>query len=153
MIRLAVSAFACCLVLVAFGARDARAIAQSAWDQAKVTAIAKELVDATVAAQDTINKEPFTSAQSTNYYRLKQHARRIRNEARELHSMLQNGEGHDQTVGVYENLLSEIERTRVTASNVHVTSNVTERVRAAREVLERLAPYYDTRPLGPPLAP
>jgi hypothetical protein len=56
-------------------------------------------------------------------------------------------------VGVYENLLSEIERTRVTASNVHVTSNVTERVRAAREVLERLAPYYDTRPLGPPLAP
>lgn len=148
-----VSMLAVALVLAALGARDAGAIAKSAWDQKAVTALAKEFAAAAVAAEDIIRKEPYQAPQATNYHRLRQHARRIKNEARELEAMLSAGSGHDETLGVYENLLSEIERTRVTATKVFVTESVTERIRAARAVLEKIAPYYDAEPLGPPLAP
>jgi hypothetical protein len=111
-----------------------------------VSAIAAEFAESMTAVEDIIRKEPAVEGQATNYHRLKQHARRVRQEARHLQTMLANGDGHDETVGVYEHLVAEIERARVTASKVYVTGSVSERVAAARSVLMRLAPYYDAAP-------
>jgi hypothetical protein len=135
---------AACAAALGWGdVREARAMAESPWDQAAVSAIAKEFSESMDAVDDIIRKEPAVAAQATNFHRLKQYARRIKQEARHLETMLAKGEGHDETVGVYENLVAEIERARVTASKVYVTASVSERVAAARSVLMRLAPYYD----------
>jgi len=140
-------AAACAAALAFSNVREAQAVADTPWDQGAVSAIANELDGAVTAVEDALRKEPRTvEGQATNYYRLMQHARRVRQEVRQLQTMLASGAGHDETVGVYENLVAELERTRVTASKVFVTGSVSERVAAARSVLMRLAPYYDAEP-------
>jgi hypothetical protein len=140
------------LALGAFAARDASALAKSPWDQAKVTAIAKEFADSATAVEDIVRKEPAVAAQAQEYWRLRQQLRRIKNESRELATELGAGKGHDETVGIYENLLSEILYARDSAQRLYLTGSVNDRIKAARAVLEKLAPYYDARPLPPPLA-
>ncbi len=139
------------LVFAAFAARDAGALAKSAWDQAAVTALAKEFADSATAVEDIVRKEQQTPAQAQEYWRLRQQLRRIKNEARELATELKNGKGHDETLGIYENLYSEILYARDSVQRLYLTSSVTDRIKSARAVLEKLAPYYDARPLPPPL--
>jgi hypothetical protein len=89
--------------------------------------------------------------QSQAYYRLKQMVRLLRIEARELANSLEKGEGHEQTLPTYENLMQLTRSARDDAAKVFVAQDVGERAAAVRGILNRLGPYYD--PDFPILAP
>jgi hypothetical protein len=126
----------------------------AAWDQAQVTRLAQELRTATDSLYDTFVKQPtpgLGSMQSQAYYRLKQMVRLLRIEARELANSLEKGEGHEQTLPTYENLMQLTRSARDDAAKVFVAQDVGERAAAVRGILNRLGPYYD--PDFPILAP
>ena len=110
MHRISIASF---LVLALSGA-PARGYV-TAWDQARVTEIAKQLVSATQDLYDTFYKQlPPTagSGQSREFYRLKQVTRVMKTEARELSGQLEKGEGRDQTLPSYESLMETVRRAR-----------------------------------------
>jgi hypothetical protein len=126
----------------------------AAWDQTQVTALAKQLTTGTDALYDTFVKQPppnLGSMQSHSYHRLKQMVRLLRSEARELASSLEKGEGREQTLPLYENLMQLTRSARDEAARVFVAHDVGERAATVRGVLNRLGPYYD--PDFPTLAP
>jgi hypothetical protein len=124
---------------------DARA-ELAGWDQAQVTALAKELTTATDSLYDTFLKQPTPdvgSMQSNAYYRLKQFVRMLRVQASLFARSLEDGEGREQTVWIYETLMSLARSARDDAGRVFVTRDVGERAAAVRGVLNQLGPYYD----------
>jgi hypothetical protein len=126
----------------------------AAWNQAQVTGLAKELTAATDALYDTFIKQPppsVASMQSHAYHRLKQWVRLLRAEAGELATSLEKGEGREQTLPIYENLMQLTRSARDEAGRVFVAHDVGDRASAVRGVLNRLGPYYD--PDFPALAP
>jgi hypothetical protein len=137
-----ISPLAITLVLFASGSRAELA----AWEQAEVTALAKELETATHALHDTFVKKPAAtvgSMQSQAYYRLKQEVRLLRVEARQLVASLENGEGREQTLPLYDHLMQLVRIARDDAAKTFNTQDVGERAAAVRGVLNRLGPYYD----------
>jgi hypothetical protein len=118
----------------------------AAWNQEEVTAIAQQLEQATKDLYDSFYKQPtqgIGSGQARAYLELKQQLRRIRTEARHLAAALGKGEGHDETLPIWRNLMEEVRRAQENARRVYSTGPVTERANTAREALEKLAPYYD----------
>jgi hypothetical protein len=118
----------------------------AAWDQAQVTSLAKELTTATDSLYDTFRKQPppdVGSLQTHPYYRLKQFTRMLRVQASLFARSLEDGEGREQTVWIYETLMSLARSARDDAGRVFVTSDVGERAAAVRGVLNQLGPYYD----------
>jgi hypothetical protein len=117
-----------------------------AWDQAKVTAIAKQLVSATQDLYDSFYKQlpPTTgSGQSREFYRLKQVTRVLKTEARELASNLEKGEGHEQTLPSYESLMELVRTARELGARVFATEELKQKATAVRGLLNQIGPYYD----------
>jgi len=118
----------------------------SAWDQVRVTALAKELTTATDALDDTFTKQPQPgrgSMQSQAYFRLKQLVRMINSEAQEIDHSLEKGEGREQTLPIFENLMQLARSARDDAARVFVAQDVGQRAAEVRGVLNQLGPYYD----------
>jgi hypothetical protein len=116
------------------------------WDQERVTAISTELATACSALYATFLKEPVStvgSGQMKDYHRLRQVVRRIKGDARHLSSALAKGEGYDQTLPIYENLMVMVRDAREVAKRTFTSNFVTEKAAAAGDVLRRIAPYYD----------
>ena len=116
------------------------------WNQAQVSTLAQELRTATEALYDTFLKQPTTglgSMQSQAYHRLKQMIRLLRIEARELANSLEKGEGSEQTLPIYENLMQLTRSARDDAGKVFVAHDVGDRAAAVRAILNRLGTYYD----------
>jgi hypothetical protein len=140
-------------LLLLLSAPNARA-ELAPWDQAKVTALGKELVQATNALDETFRKQPspsVASMQGDSYHRLKQFVRLLRVVSREFTDSLEKGEGREETLNIYDNLMQLARSARDEAGRVFVAHEVGERAAAVRQVLNRLGPYYD--PDFPPLAP
>ena len=139
--------------LVLLSAPNARADL-AAWDQAKVAALGKELVQATNALYETFRKQPppsVGSMQGHSYQRLKQFVRMLHVVSHEFAGSLEKGEGREETLTIYDNLMQLTRSARDEAARVFVAHDVSERAAAVRQVLNRLGPYYD--PDFPPLAP
>lgn len=120
------------------------------WDQGRVTALAAELIPACDALYDTFYNEPVASVlpgQRKDYYRLRQVVRRIKLEAMHLSSALKKGEGYDETLPVYENLMVMVRDAREGAKRIFTSNFVLEKATAAGEVLQQIAPYYDSKAL------
>jgi hypothetical protein len=120
------------------------------WDQERVTALGAELSEACNALYDTFVKEPESikgSGQSKDYYRLRQIIRRVKGEAKHLSSALAKGEGYDQTLPIYENLMTMVRDARETSQRIFTSNYVQDKAAAAGDVLRRLAPYYDPKAL------
>jgi hypothetical protein len=118
----------------------------AAWDQAKVAGFAKELETATDALYQTFLQQPppnLGSMQSESYYRLKQLVRMLHVNVDVFAKSLEEGERRDQTVWMYETLMSLARSARLEAGRVFVAKDVGERAAAVRGVLNRLGPFYD----------
>jgi len=75
----------------------------AAWDQAQVTALGKELTQASDALYETFRKQPppsVGSMQGSSYQRLKQFVRMIHVVSREFAGSLEKGEGREQTLTI-----------------------------------------------------
>ena len=120
------------------------------WDQERVTALGAELSEACNALYDTFLKEPaktLGSGQSKDYYRLRQLVRRIKTEAKHLSSALAKGEGYDQTLPIYENLMTMVRDARAIAKRTFTSNYVLDKAAATGDLLRRIAPYYDPKAL------
>jgi hypothetical protein len=120
------------------------------WDQERVTALGAELTEACDALYDTFVKEPekgIGSGQARDYYRLRQVIRRIKTEARHLSASLAAGEGYDQTLPIYENLMTMVRDARELSQRTFTSNFVLDKAAAAGDVLRRIAPYYDPKAL------
>ena len=118
----------------------------AAWDQAKVTGLAKELETTTDALYQTFLQQPppnLASMQSQSYYRLKQLVRMLHSQVGVFARSLEEGEGPDETVWIYETVTSLTRSARLEAGRVFVAKDVGERAAAVRGVLNQLGPYYD----------
>lgn len=116
------------------------------WKQEEVTAIAGQLQQATSELYDAFYRQPtqgIGSGRSRAYLELKQQLRRIRTEARQLASNLEKGEGHDETLPIYRNLMEEVRSAQENARRVYSTSPVIDKANATRELLDRLSSHYD----------
>jgi hypothetical protein len=130
---------------VLFSAAGGRA-ELAAWDQAKVTAIAKQLVPATQDLYDTFYKQlPPTagSGQNREFYRLKQVTRVMKTEARELAEQLEKGSGHEETLPSYESLMQLVRTARELGARIFATEDLKQKATAVRGLLNQLGPYYD----------
>jgi hypothetical protein len=124
----------------------------TAWDQAKVTALAKQLEDASKSLYDTFYKQPKVGAgQSRPYYRLQQDVRRLKTDARGLSRALADGKGRDETLPAYEDLMQTVRRAQDNAREVFTTKDVQDSAATARGLLNQISPYYDAdaQPLEP----
>ena len=131
------------LALAAASATPARA-ELTAWDQAKVTALAKQLDEASKALYDTFYKQPKPSAgQQKPYYRLKEDVRHIKSDSRSLARALEKGAGHDETQPAYDDLMLNVRRAQDNAGKVFTTKDLQDKASAARTVLNQISPYYD----------
>ena len=120
------------------------------WDQERVTALGAELEEACGALYDTFLKEPEStigSGQRKDFYRLRQVIRRVKGESKHLSSSLANGEGYDQTLPVYENLMTMVRDAREISQRTFTSNFVADKAAAAGDVLRRIAPYYDPKAL------
>jgi hypothetical protein len=146
---------AICLLALSLLLPAANARAElAAWDQAQVTALGKELVQATNVLNETFRKQPppsLGSTQSAAYHRLKQFVRMLHVVSQEFAGSLEKGEGREQTLTIYDNLMQLTRSARDEAARVFVAHDVGERAAAVRRVLNQLGPYYD--PDFPTLAP
>ena len=122
----------------------------AAWDQERVTALGAELAKASDALYDTFLKEPqqqIGSGQARDYYRLRQLVRRIKDQARQLSGALAKGEGYDETLPIYENLMTMVRDAREISKRTFTSNFVLDKAAAAGDVLRRIAPYYDPKAL------
>jgi hypothetical protein len=133
----------------------ASAATELAWDQAKVTAIAQELPKAADDLRNALRNEPGPMSGAgggrRSFLRLTDTVRRIEREARHLAASLEAGNGHDETLPIMENMAVMIRDAREQAGSIFRTDSVSNRLAAGRAILDRLTPYYDMRPLPPPL--
>jgi hypothetical protein len=140
---------AACLLALAGGAR-----AELAWDQAKITELAKQLEAATDALSDTFRRQPpptLGSPQRKPFYLLKQEVRQLRREARVMSRALQRGADRDETQPSFDNLMETVRRAQDRSRRVSTVAQMHEQADAAREILNQLASYYD--PNFTPLEP
>jgi hypothetical protein len=117
-----------------------------AWNQAKVSGFASNLAEATDALYETFSQQPPPkpgSMQSESYHRLEHRVWMLRVEARVLLKSLEEGDGREQTLWTYDNLLSHARSARYEADGVFVATDVAERASTVRGVLNQLGPYYD----------
>ena len=125
----------------------------ASWDQAKVTALAKQLDTAAQALYDSFYKDQPkpTVGQERAYYRLEQDIRHIKNDARQLSRELEKGEGRDATQPSYDDLMMGVRRAQDNAAKVFTVKDFQDKAGAARAVLNQLSPYYDAnaKPLEP----
>jgi uncharacterized membrane protein YccC len=140
------------LVLLLTGVASSARAELAAWDQAKVSGLAKQLQQATHDLYDTFYKQPKVGAgQAKAYYRLKQDIRHLRSEAKGLATALEKGAGQEETLPVYEDLMQAVRRARENAGQVFSTQDVQQRATAVRQLLNQISPYYD--PDAVPLQP
>jgi hypothetical protein len=118
----------------------------AAWDQAKVTALAGQLAEAASSLYSTLCKQgppQLGSGQASDYRELKQEVRRIQSEAKELAGALGKGEGREDTLDIYENLMEIVRDARENAQRVFSTKAVQDEASKVRQILNQISPYYD----------
>jgi len=118
----------------------------AAWDQAKVTALSKQLADAAGTLNETFYRQPVPTAgsvQTRGYARLKEAVAKIQREAKSLNGKLENGADRQSTLNSYQDLMQTVNTAREEAKGVFATSDVGEKATLVRGVLNQLGPYYD----------
>jgi len=137
----------CWLALAALLLAPSARAELAAWDQGKVTGLAKDLVKVTEALHEAFIQQPPPanpgSTQSESYYRLRFSVWMIRSEASILLTSLENGDARESTQWSYDNLMSHTRSARTEAQQAFVAKDVGERAAAVRGVLNQLGPYYD----------
>ena len=124
------------------------------WDQAKVTDLAKQLATVTSDLSNSFRKQPVPtkgSPQRQSHFLLTRQLRDIRRSADALSSALQAGGDRKATLARYQSLMQRVRTARDHARRITAGTEVTQKADAARDILNKMAPFYDAN--AAPMAP
>jgi hypothetical protein len=148
--------FAVALLLAAPTLAGEPAKQREPWDQAKLTQLSGELAESVSGLRASARRNPppnVASGQSRSWYRVLDLLRVIEQETGALQKALEAGEGHDETLPIFE----RIEELRVRAAQegrrLFLPEGTMTKIRNARGVLEKIRPYYDAKPPTDPGIP
>jgi len=130
------------------GAPEARADTMK-WDQAKVTAVAGELVDKTRNIRDSVRRQPpptLGQAGMRSFHRLRDDLSAIQSTAVRLHNALQAGSSQAETFPTYRRLISLVRSASQELNRMQLGEPAAGQIKAAGEVLSRLRPFYEEAP-------
>ncbi len=136
------------VAVVLFGV-PAQATEREAWDPAALTELSGKLVESVKDLRDSARRQPpatIASGQSRARFRLIDLLRLIEQECRALRDALAAGEGHDQTISIFERIEEMRVRAAEEARRMFLPVQTMDKIKAARGVLEKIRPYYDAKP-------
>ena len=137
------------LVTVVLFAVPAQATELEKWDQAALTELSGELVESVKDLRESARRQPpptIASGQSRARFRLIDLLRVIEQECKALRDALAAGEGHDQTISIFERIEEMRVRAAQDARRMFLPVQTMDKIKAARGVLEKIRPFYDTKP-------
>ena len=133
--------------LTLFGALPA--LAQTAkWDQAAVTAAAKEYESAVSGLRDAVRQSQAwtVTASRPKLYQIQQDLRQIEWLAQSLHADLAKGEGLEATTPIYNQIEQNRQYANADAAFVDINDFIKPKLAAARAAQAKLAAYYPKPP-------
>lgn len=120
----------------------------AAWDQDRVTGLAKELKEKSDSLYDTYYKlenATIGGAGAGSTLALKDQLRRIKEQTHHLAAALENGKGRPETEGTYKNLNELVHDAQESIRGMFTENDLLAAAMAAGDVLRRIAPYYDAK--------
>jgi hypothetical protein len=123
----------------------AQAGAITAWDQAKVTALAYDLENSVEGLRDALRESPqwtYPAGPRAVLYQIRDNLRWIESEAISLHAMLAKGEGMDATLNSFRRIQSLKRETEDLAQRAQATAFTKPALAKAETALAALAAYY-----------
>lgn len=123
----------------------AHASAQTeAWNQEKVTALAKELESSVSGLRDAVRRSPLREnpQQKTRIFRIADQLRLIESESASLHARLARGEGMDETLPSFQRIQRLRRSAQSLANRTDVSAQTQPKLDRANQVLGQMAPFY-----------
>ena len=136
------------VAVVLFGA-PAQATERKEWDPAALTALSAELADSVKDLRASARRQPpntIASGHAQSRHRLIDTLRLIELECKTLRDAIAAGEGHDQTISIFERIDVMRVKAAEEARRMFLPVQTTDKIKAARGVLEKIRPYYDAKP-------
>jgi hypothetical protein len=129
------------LLAVAVGAPS---LAATAWDQAQVSALAKQLAAETSALRDIAEKNPDKPPGSARkaQYAVREDLRLLASATKRLAKRLAGGAGRDETEGLYKRAASLRRDADEQAKNQDVLANARAQADKTLALFDQLAAYY-----------
>lgn len=117
----------------------------SAWDQARVTALAGELRDAVKGIRQAVRQAGSPnrgSMQSRKFHNFSDTLRLIESESRHLAAELESGQGLEETWPAYRHLQLLVRDARELSQHLFIEKPIQDQIVAGRTKLDALAAYY-----------
>ena len=108
----------------------------AAWDQARVTAIAQQLAEASAAWQAAVLRQPEAGM------RMQENARTLFDQSTVLAAHLAKGRDHDQTRDYYRGLKEVVDDTQELASRAPLDEPSMDAWAKVADLMRQIAPYY-----------
>lgn len=125
------------------------AIAETAWDQKAVTALAAEVAASLKDLNITVKKNPQAqvgSPQRRAQYNARESLRLLVNVSQRLVSQLRSGEDKDATLPTFKRMQSLRRDAEDEGRKGQIPGPTLEKVVAMQALMDRLAPYYEEAP-------
>lgn len=120
----------------------------AAWDQARVTGIAKQLADAAEDWEQAVREQPggeIGSGDAQEEFGIGMKARVIRENADALAGHLAKGDGYDKTHNLYRNMKEVIDDTEVLGQRAELDEPTMDAWSKLVDLQRQIAPYYDPK--------
>jgi hypothetical protein len=120
----------------------------AAWDQDRVTGIAKELAKACDAWQLAIREQPgeqIGSGNAQQEFGMVQKAQLMKEQSQALAGHLEKGKGHDETRNYYRSLKEVMDDTQVQAQQSMLDEPTMDAWAKVADLMRQIAPYYDPK--------
>ena len=116
------------------------------WDQAAVTDLAGQLTETFRDARRAFRSVPPPTAgsmQSRAHFSFRDILRVVERDSQALHSGLAKGEGHDETLPIYNRMWVSIRDGQEEGRRMMITTDLQARFTRARGILSQLDAFYD----------
>jgi hypothetical protein len=118
---------------------------QAAWDQAQVTAIAKDLAAAGEGWEQAMRRQPGLtegSGEAEDVFGMLGESRVLREQSAALSAELAAGKGFDKTHDMYRTLKEMVDDTHVDTQRADLDAPSKEAWAKVTDAMGRIAPYY-----------
>lgn len=117
----------------------------TAWDQAQVTAIGKDLAAAGEGWEQAVRRQPgltVGSGEAEDVFNMLEESQALNRQTTALSAELAAGKGHDKTYDMYRTLKEMMDDTQVQLERAEIIAPTKAAWAKVTDAMGRLAPYY-----------